>query len=290
MAGQQVTSLAALMKSNAALRAAATTAKKAITQRDFTGPVGDYICIFRGTNIILKDGKTFFIIKMAVDGSVEGQGEFNGAAMDIVHGLYDDDRQSAGEKLARLFQDIQRLGIDTADATLEQIDASLQAIVNKHVTMRVVLSAKGDRQYFNIRGLAQAGREEQDYSTPPEEAPAASANKRGRKPKAEPAPAPVQADEDDWNDAEPDVQTSDEDDWGDELAQDAAGDSQETEQTYKPSDWIGYNLFYKPKNAPKRLEFKVVDADDESGMVVLERDGRKIKAKYDDCSDSWENE
>jgi hypothetical protein len=289
MAGQQVTSLAALMKSNAALRAAATTAKKAITQRDFTGPVGDYICIFKGTNIILKDGKTFFIIKMAVDGSVEGQGEFNGAAMDIVHGLYDDDRQSAGEKLARLFQDIQRLGIDTADATLEQIDASLQAIVNKHVTMRVVLSAKGDRQYFNIRGLAQAGREEQDYSTPPEEAPAA-AKKGGRKPKAEPAPAPVPADEDDWNDAEPGVQTSDDDDWGDELAQDAAGDPQETEQTYKPSDWIGYNLFYKPKNAPKRLEFKVIDADDESGMVVLERDGRKIKAKYDDCSDSWENE
>lgn len=290
MADQKVTSLAALMKSNAALRAAATTAKKAITQRDFTGPVGDYICIFRGTNIILKDGKTFFIIKMAVDGSVEGQGEFNGAAMDIVHGLYDDDRQSAGEKLARLFQDIQRLGIDTADATLEQIDASLQAIVNKHVTMRVVLSAKGDRQYFNIRGLAQAGREEQDYSTPPGEVPAAPAKKGGRKPKAEPAPAPVQADEDDWNDAEPDVQTSDEDDWGDELAQDAAGDAQETEQTYKPSDWIGYNLFYKPKNAPKRLEFKVIDADDESGMVVLERDGRKIKAKYDDCSDSWENE
>ena len=287
MAGQQVTSLAALMKSNAALRAAATTAKKAVTQRDFTGPVGDYICIFKGTNIILKDGKTFFIIKMSVDGSVEGQGEYNGAAMDIVHGLYDDDRQSAGEKLARLFQDIQRLGIDTADATLEQIDASLQAIVNKHVTMRVVLTAKGDRQYFNIRGLAQAGREEQDYSTPAEEAPAAPAKKGGRKPKAEPTPAPVQADEDDWNDAEPSTQTSDDDDWGDELAEDA-GESQE--QTYKPSDWIGYNLFYKPKNAPKRLEFKVIDADDESGMVVLERDGRKIKAKYDDCSDSWENE
>jgi hypothetical protein len=290
MADQKVTSLAALMKSNAALRAAATTAKKVVTQRDFTGPVGDYICIFKGTNIILKDGKTLFIIKMAVDGSVEGQGEFNGAAMDIVHGLYDDDRQSAGEKLARLFQDIQRLGIDTADATLEQIDSSLQAIVNKHVTMRVVLSAKGDRQYFNIRGLAQAGREEQDYSTLPEEAPAAAAKKGGRKPKAESAPAPVQADEDDWNDAEPEVQTSDDDDWGDELAQDAAGDPQETEQTYRPSDWIGYNLFYKPKNAPKRLEFKVIDADDESGMVVLERDGRKIKAKYDDCSDSWENE
>ena len=289
MTSQQVTSLAALMKTNAALRAAATTAKKAVTQRDFTGPVGDYICIFKGTNIILKDGKTFFIIKMSVDGSVEGQGEFNGAAMDIVHGLYDDDRQSAGEKLARLFQDIQRLGIDTADATLEQIDASLQAIVNKHVTMRVVLSAKGDRQYFNIRGLAQAGREEQDYSTPAEEAPAVPTKKGGRKQKAEPTPALVQADEDDWNDAEPATETSDEDDWGDELAEDA-GESQETEQTYKPSDWIGYSLFYKPKNAPKRLEFKVIDADDESGMVVLERDGRKIKAKYDDCSDSWENE
>lgn len=282
----KVTSLAALMKSNAALRAAATTAKKAVTQRDFTGPVGDYICIFKGTNIILKDGKTLFIIKMAVDGSVEGQGEFNGAAMDIVHGLYDDDRQSAGEKLARLFQDIQRLGIDTADATLEQIDSSLQAIVNKHVTMRVVLSAKGDRRYFNIRGLAQAGREEQDYSTPPEEAPAAAAKKGGRKPKPEEEDEAMHC----WNDAEPEVQTSDDDDWGDELAQVAAGDPQETEQTYKPSDWIGYNLFYKPKNVPKRLEFKVIDADDESGMVVLERDGRKIKAKYDDCSDSWENE
>jgi hypothetical protein len=282
----QVTSLAALMKSNATLRAASVTAKKTVTQRDFTGPAGDYICIFKGTNIILKDGKTFFIVKMAVDGSVEGQGEFNGAAMDIVHGLYDDDRSSAGDKLARLFQDIQRLGIDTADASLEQIDESLQAIVNKHVAMRAVMSQKGDRMYFNIRGLAQASREEQDYSTPPEEAPAAPAKKSGRRTKAEPAPAPVQADNDDWNDAEPEVQTSDDDDWGDELAQDAA--SEETEQTYKPSDWIGYNLFYKPKNAPKPLEFKVIDADDESGMVVLERDGRRIKAKYDDCSDTNE--
>lgn len=284
----QVTSLAALMKSNATLRAASVTAKKVVTQRDFTGPAGDYVCIFKGTSIIIKDGRTLFILKIAVDGSIEGQSGYNGASMDIVHGLYDDDRSSAGEKLTRLFQDIQRLGIDTADASLEQIDESLQAIVNKHVTMRAVMSQKGDRMYFNIRGLAQAGREEQDYSTPPEEAPAAPSKKGGRKPKAEPAPAPVQADEDDWNDADPATQTSDDDgDWGEELAQDAASEEQE-EQTYKPSDWIGYNLFYKPKNAPKPLEFKVIDADDETGMVVLERDGRKIKAKYDDCSDTNE--
>jgi hypothetical protein len=39
---------------------------------------------------------------------------------------------------------------------------------------------------------------------------------------------------------------------------------------------------YKPKSAPKPLVFKVVAADDETGEVTLERNGKKVKAKYAD--------
>lgn len=288
---QPNTSLAGLVKANHQLRAAAQVAKKVQTQRDFNGPCGDYICRFNGTSINVKDGRSLFILRFAIDGAVEGQGDYNGASLDIVHGLHDDERSSAQQKLERLFADIQRLGIDTAEATLEQIDQALQSLKNRHVTIRLVKNKDPNKSpYRNIRGLAQEGRSEPDYSQPAEdEAPAppvaAEPAKRGRKAKAAPAPVdpPAPAEDDNWDEVQNDAAApfAESDEWNDELAEAETQDAAEEPQ-WNPTDWAGFDVEYKPKNAPKPLKFKVVSGDDAAGTVILERDGRRIRAAFAD--------
>jgi 3-oxoacyl-(acyl-carrier-protein) synthase len=69
-----------------------------------------------------------------------------------------------------------------------------------------------------------------------------------------------------------------EEEWTEELAEEPeAADEEDADAEFNPSDWVGFDVQYKSPKSPKPLEFKVVEADDEAGTVVLERDGKKIK-------------
>ena len=255
---QQQVSLTALMKSNARLKAAVATAKQVQlpSSQNFAGPPGDYICKFAGLRINQKDSSTFVVLDFRIDGSIDGQKQYNGQSLACLHGLQDSDYSTAEENLERFFADIQRLGIDTADASLEQIEAALKGLVGKHVTIKLVPKKKGAGCYTNIKGLAAAG-----SSTPPFADEEQDNGSMGN---------------DVNNDLDQVDVTGQSEEWTDELAADEASESEDA----KPSEWVGFDVEYKPAKAPKPLKFKVVSADDEAGTVVLERDGKKIKAKF----------
>jgi len=206
----EVSSLAQLMKANARLKKHAEVAKKTVANRDYTGPVGEVVTTFQKVSIITKDSKIYVVLDFKVDGPASGQPDQNGARIGVLHGLNDSDRQTAEQALDNLMVDIQRLGVRTADLTLDQIDDALKTLQGKSVTIRVV-SGKKDKtkRYFNIVGLAQAA-EEQDYSSETPEG---------------------------------------EDEWQEELAEEAAEEQAEASADYAPSDWIGYDVEYKGKTA-----------------------------------------
>jgi hypothetical protein len=239
---QEVTSLAALMKSNARLKKHVEVAKKTTPQQDYNGPPGEVIVKFNRNNIITKDGNTYYILDFKVDGTVAGQEQYNGHRIGILHGLTDSQYRTAEQGLDNLMCDLQLMGIDTKDLTLDQIDAGVKATVGKSVLMRVVKRKDGKGNNFYIGGLA-ADAGEQDYSTP----------------ETDEAPEAAEADEE----------------WSEELAEEAEAGEEEAE--FNASDWIGFEVSYKPAKAPKALAFQVVDADDKDNTVTLERDGKKIK-------------
>ena len=241
---QEVTSLAALMKSNARLKKHVDVAKKTTPQQDYNGPPGEVIVKFNRNNIITKDGNTYYILDFTVDGTVAGQEQYNGHRIGILHGLTDSQYRTAEQGLDNLMCDLQLMGIDTKDLTLDQIDAGVKSTVGKSILMRVVRRKDGKGNNFYIGGLV-ADADDQDYSTPEaDEAPEADA----------------------------------EEEWTEELAEEPeAADEEDADAEFNPSDWIGFEVDYKPAKAPKAMTFKVLEADDESGTVVLERDGKKIK-------------
>ena len=248
---QEVTSLAALMKSNARLKKHVEVAKKTTPQQDYAGPPGEVITKFSRNNIITKDGKTYYILDFKVDGTVAGQEQYNGHRIGILHGLNDETYRTAEQGLDNLMCDLQLMGIDTKDLSLDQIDAAVKASVGKDVTIRVVKRKDGKGNNFRIVGLA-ADAEDQDYSS-------------------------LEATEGSDDAA---------DEWSEELEEAAAEEADDTaddaEDEFNPSDWIGFEVDYKPAKSPKALTFKVVAADDATGAVTLERDGKKVKAKFAD--------
>ena len=172
---QEVTSLAALMKSNARLKKHVDVAKKTTPQQDYNGPPGEVIVKFNRNNIITKDGNTYYILDFKVDGTVAGQEQYNGHRIGILHGLTDSQYRTAEQGLDNLMCDLQLMGIDTKDLTLDQIDAGVKSTVGKSILMRVVRRKDGKGNNFYIGGLV-ADADDQDYSTPEaDEAPEADA-------------------------------------------------------------------------------------------------------------------
>lgn len=254
----EVTSISQLMKANAKLRKHADLARKTVAQRDYAGPPGELICAFVKPVIIVKDGKTYYILEFRVDGSVAGQEGHNSARIGIMHGLNDTDRATAEQGLERLMGDLQCMGIRTADLSIEQIDAAVKELQNQHFKIRATYGKQRDRLFFNIVGLASAATDEQDYSSSSEVTDVVEEN----------------------------TDVVDSDEWTEDLSEDAGDtsdeDAQVSHEDFNPSDWVGYTVTYKPAKSPKALEFTVVSADDAAGTVVLERDGKKTKAKYVD--------
>lgn len=257
----EASSLTDLMKQNARLKKHAAVAKKVVAQRDFAGPEGEYICRFEQVVIRKKGDKTYFIMEFKVDGEVEGQEEQNGARLAILHGLHDTERSTLEQALERLMTDIQKFEIDTANMEMDQIDKALKACVGQNVLIRCVKAKKTGQTgfYYNLQGIASAGRETPDYSL-------------SEKSKATQVTTITQIPEDAA------------DEWNEEVAEaeeELAGEDLD-EVSATPSDWIGYPVNYKPAKSPKVLEFTVESADDEAGTVVLVRDGKKLKAKFSD--------
>ena len=265
-------SLRDLMKKNARLRKAAETAKKAEPtggMSQYNGPAGELICKFSGMRSIDKDDKTYVALDFVVDGMIAGQEKYGGQRCGTLRSMQDSDYATAEDELNRLFGDIQRLGVQTADLSMEQIDAAVADLVGHHFTIAAVArkNAPGKLNFY-INGTA-AGSDEQDYSAseaddapePEPEPPKASTGKKG---KAKPAPEP---------EPEPEPES---DEWNDEEAL-AAQDEDEV----SASDWIGQSVQYKPKGAPKLLEFTIVAADDDEGSVIIERNGKKLKVMFD---------
>jgi hypothetical protein len=199
------------------------------------------IARFNRNNIVTKDGNTYYILDFKVDGTVAGQEQFNGHRIGILHGLNDSQYRTAEQGLDNLMCDLQLMGIDTKDLTLDQIDAGVKSTIGKSILIRVVKRKDGKGNNFYIGGLA-ADAEDQDYSS--------SETSEAAEPEAE-------------------------DDWSDELSEEAEAGEEEAE--FNASDWIGFEVSYKPAKSPKALAFQVVDADDEANTVTLERDGKKIK-------------
>lgn len=249
----EVNSLEQLMKANAKLRKHADLARKTVAQRDYSGPPGELICSFNKPSIIVKDGKTYYILDFRVDGSVAGQEDHNSSRIGIMHSLNDSEKSTAEQNLERLMCDLQLMGIHTADLTISQIDAAVKQAIGQQFKIRAVKSRQGDRMFFNIIGTASAGTEEPDYSA-----------------------------------SETETATSDDvtNEWSDDLTEDAGDTTDEagpaSHADYAPSDWVNFEVTYKPPRSPKALEFKVVAADDAAGTLTLERDGKKVKAKYAD--------
>lgn len=206
----EVSSLAQLMKANARLKKHAEVAKKTVAVRDYAGPAGEVVTTYQKVAIISKDGKIYVILDFKVDGSVTGQEDWNGARIGILHGLNDDDRSTAEQKLDYLMMDIQKLGIDTASLTLEQIDAALKGLQGKSVKIRAVPGKKDkSKLYYNIIGLAAAA-----------ETPSFSSEES----------------EDEWQEELAEA--------GEESAEET---TEASDADYNPSDWVGYEVTYKNK-------------------------------------------
>ena len=231
---QEVTSLAALMKTNARLKKHVEIAKKTTVSQDYAGPPGEVIVKFSRNNIITKDSNTYYILDFKVDGTVAGQEQYNGHRIGVLHGLTDSQYRTAEQGLDSLMCNLQLMGIDTKDLTLDQIDAGVKSTVGKSIIIRAVPRKDGKGNNFYIAGVA-ADAADQDYSTPD------------------------QADE--WSD-----------ELGEAAAADTDADIVASD--YNPSDWIGCEVQYKASNSPKPLKYKVLAADDDAGTVTLDRSGK----------------
>lgn len=269
----EVTSISQLMKQNARLRKHAETAKKAVIQRDYAGPPGEIVCRFKGPSVIIKDGKTYYILDFRVDGEVNGQQDHSNARVGILHSLNDSEYSTEADNLARMFADLQLMGIDTPNMTMEQIDKALAGLKDQQFKIRVVPSKKDKtRMYFNIVGHVDT---DADYSS---EADDGSDGSEDFDEDFESTTA------DEFNEAD-DTSAEDEevDEWQDELAEEPADEPADEElrhEDFNPSDWVNYEVDYKPARSPKPLTFKVVSANNTDGTVVLIRDGKKTKARY----------
>lgn len=255
-------SIAALMKANARLKKNAEVAKKVVARKDYTGPAGDVITKFSNKACLTIDNIPCVILEFRIDGEVPGQEDFNGERIAVFNKFNDDEYGTVESRQAEFFERVQLLGIDTRSMTLEQVDKALDDLRkdSPQITVRVVKkqgkgknAGKTYTNYF-ISGIASAVKDDADYSaTTDEEVPD--------------------------DDVPVDEEVSDE--WSEELEEEEPA-AEDDAAEYSPSDWIGFDVDYKPAKSPKALTFKVIAADDDAGTVTLEKDKKKLKANFAD--------
>jgi hypothetical protein len=252
-------SLEALMKSNARLNKNVEAAKKVVARKDYSGPEGDILVRFSRKVIMVIDSNNCVILEFRVDGDAPGQADYNGERVSLFHKLADDNYGTVESRQAELFEVLQLMGIDTVKLSMSAIDKALEALGRDGTAFTIrVIKKKG-------KG-ANAGKTYTNYKL-------VGIND---------APTVTLPSDDGTSFSE-----ADEDEWQDELA-DEPVEVEETDEVaedegYKPSDWVTYQVSYKPAKSPKPLVFVVKAADDAAGTVTLERDGKILKnVKYDD--------
>jgi len=252
---EPVNSIAALMKSNARLKKNTEVAKKVVARKDYSGPEGDVVCHFTNKAVVTIDSVPAVILEFRVDGSISGQGDYNGERISLFHKFQDDQWNTVESVQARLFEDLQLMGIDTVNVDLEGVDKLLEALRKNgsQFTLRVVKKkgkgANSGKTYTNYRLAGIIKSTNNDYSD---------------------------AQGDATNDELVDQLEADEsDEWDDELAEVPDTPDDESSEEWKPSDWLQCEVQYKPPKSLKALVFTVVIADDTEMCVVLERNGKK---------------
>lgn len=249
-------SLAQLIANNASLKKHVEVARKTVANRDFNGPPGEYVCSFGGLMCREKDSVPFVRIQFKVNGGVEGQEDFNGADMTVLHYIKDSEKRTANQVLESLMQDLQRMGINTPNLDFNDISKAADALTGEDFTIRYVKKSTSKRGYFNIVGPVHSHPEVAEEST--------------------------DEDGDEWGEEVAEATETEEDDipFGEEQegddewdTEDESGDEEEGEE-YKPSDYIGEEVQWKPPRAKKLSTCTIHDADDEAGTVILSRNGK----------------
>jgi len=238
MAEQKSSGLFAAMNKNARLRKNMQKAKTVQASREFSGPDGDYPCVFKRFSTYEKDGTTNVIFEFS---TTEDAGEFSNEKIVIFINLADGPIRTAEEEQALMFEMVQLMGIDTTqdDAAVEA-DLNALAASEDVIEMRVktTVSKKNGKSYKNYKviGVAAEGKKNPAYTTD----------------------TPVQGDE--WTEEAPiapdDAPQATDDEWGDK-------DAPTADAKPNPKDYIGYECFYKGKKCV------IINADD-TGMCVIE--------------------
>jgi hypothetical protein len=241
-------SLAQLIANNASLKKHAEVARKTVANRDFNGPPGEYVCSFGGLMCRTKDDVPFVRIQFKVNGGIEGQEDFNGADMGILHYIKDSEYRTANQVLENLMQDLQRMGINTPNLDFDTISKAADALTGEDFTIRYVKKSSSARGYFQIVGPVNS--------------------------RPEVTEAAADEDGDEWGE---EVAEATEDDipFGEEQEGDDEWDTEEEgSEEYKPSDYLGEEVQWKPPRAKSLVTFTIHDADDEAGTVILSANGK----------------
>ena len=257
MAADNNQSLFGLMQKNARLRKNMQKAKTTQAAREFSGPDGDYPCVFKRFASYEKDNTPCVIFEFR---TTEDAGEFANEKIVKFFRLADGPIRTAEEEQALLFETIQLMGVDT-DQDEKNIETDLNnlAVTETVIDVRVKTteSKKDKKKYknFDVVGVAAEGQKEAEYTN--EEAPI--------------EPEETATDEE-WNEeetaeeAEVVPEDSTDDEWGEEEPEEAE------EESFPPSAYIGYDCVYKGK------ECSIENADDETGTVVVKdkKTGKKL--------------
>jgi len=239
MAEQKSGGLFAAMNKNARLRKNMQKAKTVQASREFSGPDGDYPCVFKRFSTYDKDGVTNVVFEFR---TTEDTGEYANEKITFFIALKDGPIRSAEEEQAHMFEMIQLMGVDT---TLD--DAQIEAALNELIASETIITVRmktskpnKDKRVFknpSIVGVAAEGQKDPDYS-----------------PAGAPDDAPA---EDEWPEADESpiaAEETSEDEWGDE----------EAAEEFKPSDAVGQECLFKGKKCI------LVNANNETGKCIIE--------------------
>lgn len=267
-------SIAALMKNNARLKRNVEVAKKVVARKDYSGPAGEVVVRFAAKVVLMIESVPAVILEFRVDGDVPGQADYNGERISIFHKFQDDQWNTVESVQARLYEDLQLMGLDTISMTTEEVDKALDAMkkASPHFTMRVIKKkgkgANASKTYTNYRLVGLVASQDDDYSSD-DGLQGDATDDTTDNDDVDDLP-----DDDDTTDSDT-TDDDDDDEWEDELSTDDVPSDDAASTEYQPTDWIGYEVQYKPPKAVKAMKFMVTGADDKNQYVILERNGKK---------------
>lgn len=235
-----------VINKDARLRKNMETAKKTVAVGEFNGPDGDYVCNLKRFTAYEKDNITSVIFEFR---TVEDGSEYGNKKIVIFIKLDDGPLYTAEEAQGLMFQYIQLMGIDT-DREQKEIESDLtaltdnetQIIVRKKTTHKKKDGKAVEYKNYSIIGVNESPVEVVNTETVEATEPTTEV--------------------DEWAEAE-------------EVVEEV--ETVVKVETYKPSDYVGYDCQYKGKDC------SILEATDEDNTVVIKdkKTGRKLKVTFD---------